>query len=100
MQLPDDSRRQRLSKLQHSGCDPTSCLWYTALQIGGFIIGPQNDVQRQVCNSQMIRDVSGYQNFSTLGVILLLVFGTLLFRSADLSLVLRMMFSVRYATPR
>lgn len=48
-------------------------------QIGGFIIGPQNDVQRQVCNSQMIRDVSGYQNFSTLGVILLLVFGTLLF---------------------
>jgi hypothetical protein len=45
---------------------------------GGTIIspGPKESLGQRLCNNQMIRNVSGYQNFSTLGVAIILIFGT------------------------
>jgi len=47
---------------------------------GGTIIspGPSDSIGQKLCKSQMIRNVSGYQNFSTLGVALILIIGTTL----------------------
>ncbi|KAE9364620.1 hypothetical protein N431DRAFT_354454 [Stipitochalara longipes BDJ] len=45
---------------------------------GGTITspGPTDFIDQKLCKSQMIRNVSGYQNFSTLGVALILIIGT------------------------
>jgi hypothetical protein len=47
---------------------------------GGSIVspGPNDSLGRKLCNSQMIRNVSGYENFSTFGVALILIIGTTL----------------------
>ncbi|KAF8855323.1 hypothetical protein BDZ45DRAFT_506545 [Acephala macrosclerotiorum] len=47
------------------------------IEYGGSIIVPQeNDpYSKAVCQRQMIRNVAGYQNFSTLGVVIILVIG-------------------------
>jgi len=47
---------------------------------GGTIVYPTTDYGKALCNRQMIRGVSGYQNFSVLGVAIILVIGgTLVF---------------------
>jgi len=40
--------------------------------------GPSDLIGQKLCKSQMIRNVTGYQNFSTLGVALILTLGTTL----------------------
>lgn len=48
------------------------------VEAGGFIRYPNSTYERAICKRQMVRDVSGYQNFSTLGVVVILVVGVLL----------------------
>jgi hypothetical protein len=45
---------------------------------GGSINTPTNTYEQALCRRQMIRSVSGYQNFSTLGVAIILVLGCFL----------------------
>jgi hypothetical protein len=50
------------------------------LNSGGTIDYPTNDYGKALCKRQMIRNVSGYENFSVLGVAIILVIGgTLVF---------------------
>ena len=46
-------------------------------EVGGKINMPTNAYERAICQRQMIRNVSGYQNFSTLGVAIILALGSL-----------------------
>ena len=46
------------------------------LDEGGYIVKPSIEPEEAICQSQMIRNVAGYQNFSTLGVVIILVFGS------------------------
>ncbi|KAE9377655.1 hypothetical protein N431DRAFT_302583, partial [Stipitochalara longipes BDJ] len=46
------------------------------LEAGGSITKPSNKYEEAICKRQMIRNVAGYQNFSTLGVAIILVFGS------------------------
>lgn len=41
----------------------------------GYIIKPNNKYEKAICQRQMIRNVAGYQNFSTLGVAIILILG-------------------------
>jgi hypothetical protein len=45
---------------------------------GGYVTspGPSDYAGQALCKRQMIRNVSGYQNFSTLGVAIILIIGT------------------------
>lgn len=45
---------------------------------GGILQKPVNGWQKAACESQMVRNVAGYQNFSTVGVVVILVLGGLL----------------------
>jgi hypothetical protein len=47
---------------------------------GGTIVspGPSDYSEQAICKRQMIRNVNGYQNFSTLGVVIILVVGIFL----------------------
>jgi hypothetical protein len=44
-------------------------------EVGGIINMPTGAPGRAICQRQMIRNVSGYQNFSTLGVAIILILG-------------------------
>jgi hypothetical protein len=46
------------------------------LELGGNIIKPNDKYKEAICKRQMIRNVAGYQNFSTLGVAIILIFGS------------------------
>jgi hypothetical protein len=48
------------------------------VEAGGFIRYPSSKYENAICKRQMVRNVSGYQNFSTLGVVVILVVGVLL----------------------
>ncbi|KAE8443412.1 hypothetical protein EG329_001893 [Mollisiaceae sp. DMI_Dod_QoI] len=50
------------------------------VEYGGFVLSPAVDdpYARVICERQMIQNVSGYQNFSTLGMVVILIVGTLL----------------------
>lgn len=48
------------------------------LENGGSISRPSNPYEQALCQRQMIRNVSGYQNFSTLGVAIILILGCFL----------------------
>lgn len=45
------------------------------LDVGGTVTTPKDAFGRAICERQMIRNVSGYQNFSTLGVAIILILG-------------------------
>jgi len=44
-------------------------------ELGGYIIHPSNAEEKALCERQMIQNVSGYQNFSTLGIGIILIIG-------------------------
>jgi len=44
-------------------------------EIGGYIISPSTIGEKALCERQMIGNVSGYQNFSTLGIAIILIVG-------------------------
>jgi hypothetical protein len=48
------------------------------LNSGGTILPPTNDFNKAICKRQMVRNISGYQNFSTLGVSIILIAGSIL----------------------
>jgi len=43
---------------------------------GGYVQKPTTKYGGAICQRQMIRNVAGFQNFSTLGVVIILVFGS------------------------
>ena len=45
---------------------------------GGYVESFSNPYDQEICNRQMIRNVNGYQNFSTLGVGFVLIVGAIL----------------------
>lgn len=45
---------------------------------GGVITFPVNEWEKAVCEMQMVRNVAGYQNFSVVGVSVILVVGSLI----------------------
>ena len=45
-------------------------------EAGGVVNMPTTSFGRAICERQMIRNVSGYQNFSTLGVAIILILGS------------------------
>jgi hypothetical protein len=48
------------------------------IESGGTITKPSNIYEEAICRRQMIRNVAGYQNFSTLGVAIILIVGSVL----------------------
>ncbi|KAN0108031.1 hypothetical protein V8E51_007773 [Hyaloscypha variabilis] len=46
------------------------------LAAGGYILKPAIKYEEAICKRQMIRNVAGYQNFSTLGIAIILIFGS------------------------
>jgi hypothetical protein len=45
-------------------------------EVGGTVNMPQDATGRAICKRQMVRNVSGYQNFSALGVGIILILGS------------------------
>lgn len=48
------------------------------VESGGVLTPPGDDAERAICKRQTIRNASGYQNFSILGVAIILVLGVIL----------------------
>jgi hypothetical protein len=48
------------------------------IESGGTITKPNDIYEEAICRRQMIRNVAGYQNFSTLGVAIILIVGSVL----------------------
>lgn len=48
------------------------------LDSGGIVQGPKDASGKALCKRQMVRNISGYQNFSTLGVAIILILGCFL----------------------
>jgi hypothetical protein len=48
------------------------------VEYGGTITNPTEKSARSICNRQVIRNASGYQNFSIVGVVIIVVIGLIL----------------------